>query len=76
MGFCLFNNVAVAAAALADRGERVPRGAAQWTLPYGVHHAAANYGPQVVAHMAKYGTTTMPTPKLRPPTTPTGATTG
>ena len=41
-----------------DRAERTPRGAAQWTLPYGQHHAAANYGPQVVAHMAKYGTTT------------------
>jgi hypothetical protein len=41
-----------------DRAEGVPRGAAQWILPFGQHHASANYGPQVVAHMAKYGTTT------------------
>ena len=32
MGFCLFNNVAVAAAALADRGERV------LVVDYDVHH--------------------------------------
>ena len=32
MGFCLFNNVAVAAAALADRGERV------LIVDYDAHH--------------------------------------
>lgn len=43
----------------ADRGDNAARGPAQWTLPFGQHHAAASYGPQVTAHMARYGTTTL-----------------
>lgn len=31
----------------------------QYTTPFGVHHAAATFGPYATAHMARYGTTTL-----------------
>src|SRR5215207_5247048 len=50
MGFCLFNNVAVAAAALADRGERV------LVVDYDAHHGNgtqdAFYGDDRVAYVS------------------------
>ena len=35
------------------------KGDAQFTTPFGIHHAAATFGPIATAHMARYGTTTL-----------------
>jgi acetyl-CoA acetyltransferase len=53
--------------AMNGRSERRPRnpdahaarGVKQWTIPSGVNHAADVFGVPVVAHMARYGTTTL-----------------
>jgi acetyl-CoA acetyltransferase len=47
-----------------ERSSRAERahdvaGADQFTTPFGVHHAAASFGPYATAHMARYGTTTL-----------------
>jgi acetyl-CoA acetyltransferase len=42
-----------------DRGERRATGSSQFTLPYGLVHAAATFGHHATAHMARYGTTTL-----------------
>lgn len=63
-GVC--NNVLVYRA-MNGRSERRPRnpgahaavGTKQWTTPAGVNHAADTFGPPWVAHMARYGTTTL-----------------
>lgn len=31
----------------------------QFTTPFGIHHAAASFGPHATAHMARYGTTSL-----------------
>jgi acetyl-CoA acetyltransferase len=41
---------------------RYPRrtsGRDQWSLPFGVTHAAAVFGPHVAAHMHRFGTTSV-----------------
>src|SRR5437667_2295714 len=45
-------------AARAERANDV-KGDAQFTTPFGIHHAAASFGPYATAHMARYGTTTL-----------------
>ena len=45
-------------AARAERANDV-KGDAQFTTPFGIHHAAASFGPIATAHMARYGTTTL-----------------
>src|SRR5262249_48738264 len=44
--------------ARAERANDV-KGDAQFTTPFGIHHAAASFGPIATAHMARYGTTTL-----------------
>ena len=41
-----------------SRVERDNSGALQFTVPYGVAHAAASFGHHATAHMARFGTTT------------------
>ena len=45
----------------AARAERVHdvSGPDQFTMPFGQHHAAAQFGPHATAHMARYGTTSL-----------------
>ena len=45
-------------AARAERANDV-KGDAQFTTPFGIHHAAASFGPIATAHMARYGTTSV-----------------
>ncbi len=45
-------------AARAERANDV-KGDAQFITPFGIHHAAASFGPIATAHMARYGTTTL-----------------
>jgi acetyl-CoA acetyltransferase len=45
-------------AARAERANDV-KGDAQFTTPFGIHHAAATFGPIATAHMARYGTMTL-----------------
>jgi acetyl-CoA acetyltransferase len=45
-------------AARAERANDV-KGDAQFTTPFGIHHAAASFGPIATAQMARYGTTTL-----------------
>ncbi|MBI4528360.1 MAG: hypothetical protein HY695_31585 [Deltaproteobacteria bacterium] len=42
----------------AERAHEV-KGSGQFTAPFGVHHAAASFGPYATAHMARYGTTSL-----------------
>ena len=50
--------IAMRRAARAERANDV-KGDAQFTTPFGIHHAAASFGPIATAHMARYGTTTL-----------------
>jgi acetyl-CoA acetyltransferase len=42
-----------------DPGANAARGPKQWTVPVGTNHAADVFGLPVVAHMARYGTSTV-----------------
>ena len=58
---CWFSKRAIVTARDAPRAERANdvKGDAQFTTPFGIHHAAATFGPIATAHMARYGTTTL-----------------